>query len=112
MSTLLRILIVMALVAIVGCGSKSPTQPSTPTGTVGARIDSDCAGPKFGVTTVTVTVDGVVIGTAGPGGAATKVLPVGSHVISGRSQNGIAWGGDTWVTTASAPDRITLFACI
>ena len=94
------------------CGSKSPTVPATVTGTIGARVDSTCSGLKFLVTTVTVTIDGVVAGTAGPGGAVTKVVPVGNHVISGRSDNGITWGGETQVTTAANPDRVLLFACI
>jgi hypothetical protein len=36
---------------------------------------------------------------------------VGPHVISGRSQNGLAWGGQTWVTTDANPDRVEFFAC-
>lgn len=94
------------------CGSKAPTQPATPTGTIGARIDSACSQPRYGVTTVTVTIDGVVAGTAAPGGAVTKVAPVGNHVIAGRAQNGIVWGGETQVTTAANPDRVLLFACV
>ncbi len=97
---------------LMGCGSKTPTAPATPTGTVGARIDSTCSGIKFLVTTVTVTIDGTVAGTAGPGGAVTKVVPVGNHIISGRADNGITWGGDTQVTTAASPDRVLLFACL
>lgn len=98
---------------LVACGGKSPTAPApTPTGTVGATIDSACSGPRFGVTTVTVSVDGIVIGTGAPGGAVTRVLPIGSHIITGRAQNGITWGGDTWVTTAANPDRIQFFVCV
>lgn len=97
---------------LTACGSKSPTAPADPTGTVGATVDASCSGGKFGVTSVTVTVDGAVIGTASPGGAATKVFTVGPHIITGRSQNGITWGGDTWVTTAAKPDRIEFFACV
>lgn len=105
------ILIVLACL-VSACGSKSPTTPSVPTGTVGATIDSACSQPKFGVTSVTVSVDGQVIGTAAPGQAATKLLPIGAHVITGRSQNGISWGGNTWVTTAANPDRVEFFVCI
>lgn len=102
----------LLLLCVSACGSKgSPTAPSTPTGTVGATIDSACASARHGVTSVTVSVDGQVIGTAAPGGSATKVLPVGAHVITGRSQNNITWGGDTWVTTAANPDRISFFVC-
>lgn len=108
----MRAVLIVLTVLVSACGSKSPSAPSTPTGTVGATIDSACSQTRFGVTSVTVTIDGVVAGTAGPGGQVTKVLPVGPHVITGRSQNGITWGGDTWVTTAANPDRITFFVCV
>lgn len=105
-------LLALAL-CLSACGSNSsPAAPSTPTGTVGATIDAECASNRYGVTSVTVSVDGAAIGTAPPGGSATKVLPVGAHVITGRSQNGISWGGDTWVTTAANPDRISFFVCV
>lgn len=104
--------LVVLLLPLAACGSNSsPTQPSVPTGSVGARIDSACSGPKWGVTSVTVTVDGVSIGTAAPGGVATKILPVGSHVVVGRAQNGVTWGGDPWTTTAAEPNRIEFFVC-
>jgi hypothetical protein len=105
--------LLVAIALLAACGSNSPTAPPpTPTGTIGARIDSACSQLRFGVTTVTVTIDGTVAGTASPGGAVTRVVPVGSHTISGRSQNGITWGGETTVTTAANPDAIKLFACV
>ncbi len=100
-----------ALVCL-GCGAQSPTQPHMPTGTVGATIDRDCALPRWGVTSVQVSIDGTVAGSAGPGGSVTKVLPVGPHVVTGRSQNNIAWGGDTVVTTQASPDSIRSFVCV
>jgi hypothetical protein len=104
--------IALAVITLSACGSSPAAPAPTITGTLGATIDRDCSGPRFGVTSVTVSVDGVAIGTAVPGGQATRVLPVGPHVITGRAQNGITWGGDTHVTTAASPDRVQLFACI
>lgn len=105
-----RLLLLSCLLA-AACGSKSPTAPSTPTGTVGARIDSGCSGLKFLVATVTVSIDGVVAGTAAPGGAVTKVMPIGTHSVTGKSDNGFVWSGDVVVTTAANPDGIKFFAC-
>lgn len=108
----MRFALFALVLGLSACGSNSsPAAPSTPTGTVGATVDANCASNRYGVTTVTVSVDGAAIGTAPPGGSATKVFPVGAHVITGRSQNGVTWGGDTWVTTVASPDRISFFAC-
>jgi len=101
---------------LTACGGSSPSAPSTPTGTVGARIDSLCS--SVGVASVRVTIDGSVAGTAEPGGGdVTKVLPVGHHVISGVATmrpaglSTFRWEG-TVVTTAASPDSIRIFACV
>lgn len=99
-------------VCLFGCGSKAPTAPATVTGTVGARIDSTCGNFANHVTSVTVTIDGLVAGSAAPGGAVTKIVPIGTHSVSGRADTGITWSGDVVVTTAANPDGIKFFACI
>lgn len=103
---------IVAAVLVMACGGL-PSQPSVLTGTVGARIDSACSGR--GITAVTVTIDGVTAGTSAAGGAVTKVVPVGSHTISGIGTGpgvgGLRWTSDTVVTTAANPDSIRFFAC-
>lgn len=110
----MRIGAVLSVVVLVlsACGSNSSPTAPTVTGSVGARIDSTCTRSGFNVTSVTVFVDGVEIGSTAPGGVVTRQLPVGSHTVTGRSQNGINWGGTPWTTTAAEPNRIEFFICI
>lgn len=108
-----RMVLIGLAVGVLSCGgTKTPVAPATPTGTIGARIDSSCSGIRFNVSTVTVTIDGVEAGSAIPGGAVTKIVPVGSHTVRGRANTGITWSADDVITTAANPDNIRFFACI
>lgn len=102
------------LVAVIGlsaCGS-SPTGPSASAqGTFGAQVAAVCA-QRAPITSVAITIDGVVAGQAVPGGAAvTMRVPMGSHSVSGVANTGLRWAADTRTLTTAAPDFIALFAC-
>ena len=114
MATSLAKVFVGVVALLTACGGSSPSALS-PTGTVGARIDSGCTGRR--VATVQVTVDGRISGTAEPGGAVSKVLPVGHHIISGLANlrpgfSAIVWDSGTVVTTAANPDSFRFLACL
>lgn len=105
------------MVALSACGgNNSPTAPPPPaivTGTIGARIDTGCSAARWNITSVSVEIDGIVAGTAPPGGSVTRVVPVGNHTVTGRSTNtSVVWNSEAIVTTAANPDSVRFFACL
>lgn len=112
-NTFFAVVLGLLLLALNACSGNSPTGPSSPPAgsTFGAQVSAVCAQFPHGITSVVVTLDGVVIGTAVPGGPSlTRTVTIGSHSISGLANNGVRWN-DTRTLTASQPDFIVTFAC-
>ena len=112
---MIRAMMTAMILTCLGCGGGGSTAPTSPTplatGTFGVRIADRCGGPPWFVSTVEIRIDGSLAGTAIPGGPAiVRQVPLGEHVVSGRSNTGLTWEGRSFLT-ATAPDSIRLFAC-